>query len=432
MYCTPFTTIIIVLVELYHAHASVGVIDIDELLQPNLAQPLLTPDPQHRPHAPWSHKPHCTTSTRLATLGQRYCVYTANTTGPHGISFVFTPSSARLATKYLDDNPLDSFLTRDEAENLFLGDGPPWKIIDVPGKDKGVVATRKIKQYETFMMDQAAVVVDMDAEKALSAEENQKLLKVAVDRLLVPAMIRDMSGKHNRLEEDARKKKADHEDDEEEGKLEEDIMKTNAYGGTVADVSSRALYPLISQRINHACNPNSFVLFSRAGVSMAIKAYRDIQPGEEITVSYLLLGQPFTERQHLIKRWGFACTCDLCSLPDKERQASDLRRTMIARAEEKIVELANKGEIHEAIRLAEESVEMIREEDSYVMLAMLYREIAHRTKAEEYGQKALELLGNLGFLGVGEERDAWTLGMLMRNMEGFGGVGSRWGKGKRQ
>jgi SET domain-containing protein len=39
------------------------------------------------------------------------------------------------------------------------------------------------------------------------------------------------------------------------------------------------------KRINHACNPNSFVLFSRAGVSMAIKAYRDIEAGEEITIS---------------------------------------------------------------------------------------------------------------------------------------------------
>lgn len=39
------------------------------------------------------------------------------------------------------------------------------------------------------------------------------------------------------------------------------------------------------QRINHACNPNSFVLFSRAGISMAIKAYRDIEEGEEISIS---------------------------------------------------------------------------------------------------------------------------------------------------
>ncbi|CAO2649924.1 Nn.00g012160.m01.CDS01 [Neocucurbitaria sp. VM-36] len=426
------TTTILCLFTLHQTHASVGVVDIDELLQPNLAQQLLAPDGPERPYAPWSHKPYCTTSKRLQTLGQKYCVYTSNTTGPHGLSFIFPPSSARLATQHLDDNPLDSFLTQDEAEDLFLGDGPPWKIVDIPGKDKGVVATRKIKQYETFMMDQAAVVVDMEAEKALSQRENQRLLKIAVDRLLVPGMIRDMSDKHEGRSDDV----AEEKEEEEEGMLEEHIMKTNAFGGTIADVSSRALYPVIS-RINHACNPNSFVLFSRAGVSMAIKAYRDIQPGEEITISYLLLGTPFTQRQHLIKRWGFTCTCDLCSRPDRERQASDLRRTMIAQAEEKIVELANEGKADEAIKLAEECVGMIRDEDiypmltdSYTMLAMLYLEKADHAKAEEYGQKALDLLGNLGFLGVGEEREAWNFQMLLKNMEGLGATGSGWRKGK--
>ena len=95
---------------------------------------------------------------------------------------------------------------------------------------------------------------------------------------------------------------------------------------------------------------------------MAIKAYRDILPGEEITISYLLLGIPFAERQHLIKRWGFKCTCDLCSLPERERQASDLRRTMISQAEKKIVELAEEYKLDDAVKLAEEIVEMIGEE----------------------------------------------------------------------
>ncbi|KAF1846335.1 SET domain-containing protein [Cucurbitaria berberidis CBS 394.84] len=432
----------ICLLTLHHAHASVGVLDINNLLEPNLDSKLLTHHEEQRPYAPWSHKPHCTTSTRLPTLGQKYCVYTSNTTGPHGLSLIFPPSSAHLATEYLDDNPLDSFLTQAEAENLFLGDGPPWTIVDIPGKDKGVVATRKIKQYETFMVDQAAVVVDMEAEKALSQKENQNLLKVAVDRLLVPEMIRDMSGKHEGHKHKTAGEKegfagADdrEEEDEEEGKLEEDVMKTNAFGGTVAEVNSRVLYPLIS-RINHACAPNSFVLFSRAGVSMAIKAYRDIAPGEEITISYLLLGIPFAKRQHLIHRWGFTCTCDLCSLPERQREASDLRRTMIAQAEEKMIELAEAGEFDDAVALAEEAVEMIREEgiyptltDSYAMLAMLYREKGDRAKSEEYGRKTQQLLGDLGFLGVGEERQAWSLEKMMGNIEESGGIGSKWTKG---
>jgi hypothetical protein len=96
--------------------------------------------------------------------------------------------------------------------------------------------------YETFMVDQAAVVVDMGAEKALSEAENKKLMKRAVDQLLVPAMIRDMSSAHAGRNNDAE----NNGDKEDEGSLEEAIMKTNAYGSTVAEIGSRALYPLIS------------------------------------------------------------------------------------------------------------------------------------------------------------------------------------------
>ncbi|KAI4650673.1 hypothetical protein J4E93_003030 [Alternaria ventricosa] len=414
---------------LQHASATVGVLDIDNLLQPDLQQNLHTPSEDH-PHAPWSHKPYCVTSTYLPTLGQKYCVYTSNTTGPHGLSLIFPPKSAHLASEYLDDNPLDNFLAQKDAERLYLG-GQPWKIVDIPGKAKGVVATRRIKMYETFMVDQAAVVVDMGAEKALTEAENKKLMKRAVNQLLVPAMIRDMSSAHAGKSHGGE----NNGDDEEGGSLEEAIMKTNAYGSTVAEVSSRALYPLIS-RINHACNPNSFVLFSRAGVSMAIKAYRDIEAGEEITVSYLLLGIPFQKRQSLIKRWGFKCTCSLCSLPTDERQASDLRRTMIAQAEEKIMELAKAYKLDEAIVLAEESVELIKEEgvwsmltDEYAMLAMLWLEKGDGEKAEAYGEKTHRLLSDLGFLGIGEEREAWKLETLLKNIGGLGGMGQLWKKG---
>ncbi|KAI4669129.1 uncharacterized protein J4E79_001172 [Alternaria viburni] len=218
--------IIVLQLALQHASATVGVLDIDDLLRSDLQQHLSTPSEDH-PYLP--------------TLGQKYCVYTSNTTGPHGLSLIFPPKSAHLASEYLDDNPLDNFLTQKDAERLYFG-GQPWKIVDIPGKAKGVVATRKIKMYETFMVDQAAVVVYMGAEKALSEAENKKLMKRAVDQLLVPAMIRDMSSAHAGKSHERK----DDGDDEEDGSLEEAIMKTNAYGSTVAEVSSRALYPLIS------------------------------------------------------------------------------------------------------------------------------------------------------------------------------------------
>lgn len=192
------TVILLLLTTINPTIATVGVLDIDNLLQPNLDQHLDASSASHPlPYAPWSHKPYCTTSKSLATLGQKFCVYTSNTTGPHGLSLVLPPAAARLATQYLSDNPLDAFLTPAEAQALYLSEGgQPWRVVDIPGKDKGVVATRRIRRFETFMIDQAAVVVGQEVEGAVGREERRRLLKVAVERLLVPGMVRDMSAKH--------------------------------------------------------------------------------------------------------------------------------------------------------------------------------------------------------------------------------------------
>lgn len=211
--------------------ASVGVLDINNLLlQPDLTSNLFI-DPE-RPHAPWSHEPHCHTSRTLSHLGQKFCVFTSNGTGPHGLSLIFNAKNVREATRHLNEVPLSSFLTQTQAEELYLNPAP-WKVVEIEGKDKGVVATRKIKKYETFMLDQAAVVLDLDVKDALKREVRREMLKVAVDRLYLPGTVRDMSAQHAK----------------EEGNdmsLEEDIMETNAYGSEVAGVGSRALYPLIS------------------------------------------------------------------------------------------------------------------------------------------------------------------------------------------
>lgn len=224
------------LLTIHHVSALVSILDIGHFLQPNLIENLLL-STDDRPFAPWSHKPHCTTATTLAYLGQKFCVYTSNTTGPHGLSLVLKPNDASLATKHLNDIPLSSFVSREEAENLYLCPSP-WKMVDLPGKGKGVVATRKIMQYETFIIDQAALVADQELESALGRKEKNELLKLAVDNLLLPDMVRDMSSSHG----DGRATGEDH------GRLEEDIMITNAFGSTVAGVGSRTLFPLISVR----------------------------------------------------------------------------------------------------------------------------------------------------------------------------------------
>jgi hypothetical protein len=383
----------------------------------------LTPLLSH--HTPWSHEPHCTTSKSLTHLGPTFCVYTSNTTGPYGLSLILPPTAALDATHHLNANPVSSFLTQAQARDLYLHPAP-WRVVEIEGKDKGVVATRRIEKYETFMIDQAAVVVDKAFDEAVSRKMKREMLKLAVNRLYTPGTILSMSRAHAQ--------KADGET------LEEAIMSANAFGSRIGGVDTRALYPLIS-RINHACNPNSFVMFSQSGTSMAIKSYRAIDAGEEISISYLLLGAPSAKRQRILnEHWGFTCTCALCELPMLEKKASDVRRLLIAQAETKVLELAKKGEIERAIALAKESVGMIQDEgmesmltDEYAMLAMLFLEKEDRETAEVWGRKAWRMLGDLGYLGVGEEQwvEKFSLEVLLEGIGGLGGDGQgKWRKSR--
>ncbi|KAF1954919.1 hypothetical protein CC80DRAFT_474957 [Byssothecium circinans] len=242
--------------------------------------------------------------------------------------------------------------------------------------------------------------------------------------------------------------------EEEEGRLEEDVMLTNAFGSEIAGTKCRALYPLIS-RINHHCNPNAFVLFSRAGISMAVKASRDIEEGEELSISYITHGQPSPHRHRALSRWGFTCTCSLCTLPAAQKTASDMRRTLIAQSTDKITDLWESGKPMDAIVLAEESIEMIRDEglvhllpDEYALVAKLWLLVARakegrvregkgkgeggkgkggvaereREEAERWARLSWEMLGGMGFLGYEWEE---SLGFEMEAFLELVGEGMR-------
>ncbi|KAF2800254.1 SET domain-containing protein [Melanomma pulvis-pyrius CBS 109.77] len=410
-------SLLLLISHLHPTSATVGVVNIDELLlSPEHPQFLSSsPPPKHNPHAPWSHKPHCKTSASLSSLNQKYCAFTSNTTGANGLSIITTPSLAETAAPFFSEDPLSHFLTQDQAEYLYYN-APPYEIVDhIPGKGKGVVATRLIKKYETFMVDQATVVMDLALEKSMGAPENLELLRTAVQRLRRPESVSGLSGKHNGAKDGEGKEE---EAEDVTGGFEEDIMMTNAFGTTVAGESFRGLFPLVS-RINHACNPNAFVLFSQAGISIAIKAYRDIQPGEEISISYLLLGLPSADRTEGLKRWGFTCTCALCTQGAAEKAASDARRRAIAGAEPHIQALWKQGKLNGAIKLAEEIVQHMKDEaimpmltDQYANLARMFLLQGDKQRADEYGELALELLGDLGFLGT-EWEGEWDLERLL-------------------
>ncbi|KAF2261417.1 SET domain-containing protein [Lojkania enalia] len=399
-----------------HAGASGPLLDIQHLLRPESTSSSPT---QHHPkhasnpktsdksYAPWAHKPHCIYPQTAPNKRERFCVHTYHRQYGPSISIIGKPEMATDLLPKLDEDPLSIFLTPTQASE-YLTTPRKYDVRPIPGKGIGVIATQKIPQYSTFMFDQASIVVDLEPDEKKSAPEYGRLLHLAVGQLREPVVVRNLSTAND--ERGLRKRGAE---------LEGDVMETNSFATKVEDAQTKALFPLVS-RINHACNPNAFVMFSPSGVSIGIKAYHDILPGEEITISYLFLGLPTLRRHERLEKWGFKCTCPLCSASPNARFASDTRRIRIEEAEKEIIDLWRDGQIQAAIRVAEEAVELMKEEDltpmltdEYMMLARLHMLRQEIEESEDYAAMTAEILKNLGFLGPEPDMGEWGLEKML-------------------
>ncbi|XP_074024279.1 histone-lysine N-methyltransferase SMYD3 isoform X2 [Numenius arquata] len=89
--------------------------------------------------------------------------------------------------------------------------------------------------------------------------------------------------------------------------------------GEMQDVGV-GLYPSMSL-LNHSCDPNCVIVFE--GYQLLLRSVREIQIGEELTISYIESLVPTSERQkQLMRQYCFECDCPLCQ--DQEKDAEKL------------------------------------------------------------------------------------------------------------
>ncbi|KAK0648930.1 hypothetical protein B0T16DRAFT_436046 [Cercophora newfieldiana] len=326
-------------------------------------------------YSPWTHAPICEVSA--ADPSKKYCVYTNSRHGRRGISLLAKPEVAADNTGLLD-----------EYLNVTAPEDEPFKIVDIPGKGKGVVATRHIKRYDTIMLDYSVLLIDMAFAAEVPAEKGYKLLHRAVDGLSDPESVRNL-GQSNGLAKDPI----------------ENVLRTNGFHTMLGDEQHMALYPVVS-RINHACKPNAYTRFSPKSLQVvAISAVRDIQPGEEITISYITLGKTTPERHQALKLWSFTCACDLCTAPPSEIAASDARRSKIELLRDQAIDAFQAGKSYQALRLTRQILNLLPTEELFPMYAEQYENMARiyfvlrdKENAYKYAKLSLDTLVEQGYL----------------------------------
>lgn len=176
---------------------------------------------------------------------------------------------------------------------------------------------------------------------------------------------------------------------------------------------------------------SAFMRHSRSGVIAGISAFRDIHPGEEITISCKLLPaplptltlhreakppediplqEPSEDRKALLqKNWGFTCTCPLCTAPPSQLSADDARRSALKGLEEEAIAAIHARDLPFAKDALTRLAESFAAEGMWPLLQDIYHVLAtvcwvmgQQDEAVGYVERKLDVRDDYARLEVGD------------------------------
>ena len=138
---------------------------------------------------------------------------------------------------------------------------------------------------------------------------------------------------------------------------------------------------LEASRLNHSCRHNAQNTWNATLDQLTIHTLRDIEEGEEITISYLDGSDNYAARQLSLKNsFGFCCECELCLLPPDQRRESDHRLNEMTRLDHLI---------GDGIRIV--SAPLICLHDAHTLLCMLEEECIGDARVARLYYDALQI-----------------------------------------
>ena len=196
---------------------------------------------------------------------------------------------------------------------------PLYVLQDVSGKGKGLVAIEKISKGTRILSEEPIITVPRN-------EPDSERLRASICQQV------------NTLSERQRRAFLSMHNIHEYRSAAEQylgIVRTNALP-IETDGSGGGIF-LEACRINHACDNNAHKDWNENIKQHTVHALRDICKDEEITIYYLGLDQNYKARREALQaKFGFICSCRLCSLPPEQSQESDRRLDEIHRLDDLI------------------------------------------------------------------------------------------------
>ncbi|KAI1877254.1 uncharacterized protein JN550_001326 [Neoarthrinium moseri] len=333
----------------------------------------------------------------LAIAPSTICAYSSFTTAPTFLDSSLLCASTLFQPLYCGRSNRDGLITNLQLEEEHCLTAPivrapsntTWEVRPSIGKGLGVFATALIKTGTRIMVEEPLFSINPPEFVPGKGYEIQAMID-DVDVAVAGLTAEQRSDFHSCHEY---RLPSEQESDEHRNMF---IFRSNAYTLTDGTV---AMFPKIA-KINHSCRPNAANVWSEASGLRIIWAARDIQAGEEVTVTYAPLLKSHAGRQSRLSQYGFQCTCAACV--DHERTDSERVKMgkYLSELEDRLTrntsEFANKKLLPKALAL----VEMLELEhmmdylpNAYYVAAEISLRLKDSLAASKWSTKALTLHG---------------------------------------
>jgi len=247
---------------------------------------------------------------------------------------------------------------------------PPYTVREVPGKGRGLFATRKITPGTIILEERPFFTLENVYQWVSEAVSGwlwkfRSIDEETKERIL---QLHDPADNLKNLDtKDAEKlirEQPMYSLDSEAGKMFRIVLGNAIFNCT--NTEEAGLYSMMSL-INNSCNPNAMWTWVRGDINLTqVRAVKVIEKDEEITAFYINddFGSRETRQQKLLKMKAFRCWCSECSLVGEALKENDRMRAEIREKDEEIENLKiiedpnhireNQHNVKRAVKLSQE------------------------------------------------------------------------------
>lgn len=238
----------------------------------------------------------------------------------------YDPDSMRYCCKF-DESDLSIKLKGINLSTANEGIGSNvYEIVPIIGKGLGVIATKHIERLTPVIVEKPI----------LESPFQSKQHDLDPDDILTK--IQGLSTEQQKSVLELSNCEPDPNYDDDVACLQHHIrgiIETNVFGGKV-DETERSMggiaLCLQISRLNHSCSPNCEWRWNAAVDALpCVYALRDIEVGEELTLSYVLPTASRSDRRNELRRYRFTCNCEACKSIAQDAAREHIEQTMISR-----------------------------------------------------------------------------------------------------